>query len=138
MTYATAQEAEDAYYDALESGDQDALRAVWDDAEDITCALPLRPLVSGREAVTAAWREFFEALPKIDLQVNHLQWIEGGDMAVHFVQEMPPGLPGQPAMPVYAVNVYRRGHNGWRMVAHQNAPLPPPPGEPPAGFTHLP
>jgi len=139
MTFPTPQEAEDAYYDALESGDLDALLNIWDDADDIVCALPLRPLVMGRPAVTAAWREVLDAMPAIDLQVRHLQWIQGEDLAIHFAEELPEGPPGGPAMPVYAINVFRRGSDGWRLIAHQNAPAPPPQGAaPPPGFPRVP
>ena len=138
MSHDSPQAAEDAFYDALETGDLDALLALWDDGDDIACSLPMRPLVTGREAVAGAWREALEALRRIDLQVKHIQWIESADLALHLVEESPVGAPGRPVAPVYAMNAYRRGENGWRLVVHQNAPVPPPPGFRPEGFPHLP
>jgi hypothetical protein len=43
----TPQEAEDAFYDALEEGDLKQLLSVWADSEDICCLLPMYPLVRG-------------------------------------------------------------------------------------------
>ena len=41
MSFATPQDAEDAFYDALEGGDAEAMAAVWDPAADIACLLPM-------------------------------------------------------------------------------------------------
>jgi hypothetical protein len=41
--YTTPQEAEDAFYDALEEGDFERLLAVWADSDDIVCLLPVYP-----------------------------------------------------------------------------------------------
>lgn len=138
MNYATPQAAEDAYYDALESADLDALVDVWDLDDNTACLLPMRPLAVGKAAIAAAFKEIFDAMPGVDLQVSHIAWIESGDIAVHLVEETPSGgPPGQPAMSVYATNIYRLTGDGWRMILHQNAPVPPP-GFRPEAFPHLP
>ena len=139
MNYETPQAAEDAYYDAMESGDLDALLGVWDTADDIACLLPMHHMALGRQAIADSWKAVFATASVIDLQVKHVQWIETGEVAIHLVEETPSaGPPGQPAMPVYATNVYRLTADGWRMILHQNAPVPPPPGFRPEGFPHLP
>lgn len=138
MTFSTPEEVEDAYYDALESGDVEGLLAVWDDSDDIACSLPMTPVAIGRGAVVAVWRDLFDALTRIDLQIRHLAWIHAETMAIHLVEELAPGAPGQTAAPVYATNIFRKRDDGWRMVVHQNAPLPPPAGSAPEGFPHLP
>lgn len=126
--YETAESAEDAYYDALEAGDFEAIMAVWGDGDDIACALPMAPFAIGRSAVESVWREILSNLGPIDLQTRHIHWIRLGDTAIHLIEEMAAvTTPGQPAPPpVYATNTYRRGDQGWRMVMHQNSPTPPP------------
>ena len=138
MTFSTPEQVEDAYYDALESGNLEALLAVWEDSDDIACSLPMTPLAIGRREVASTWRGVFDALQRIDLQVKHLTWIHADAVAIHLVEELAAGAPGQTVPPVYATNIYRRGHGGWRLIVHQNAPLPPPPGSAPEGFPHLP
>lgn len=127
-TYATAQDAEDAFYDALEEPNAARMASVWGDAPDIACLLPMQPLRLGDE-VREIWAPMFAQGDGIDLQVRHIRWVELGDLAIHYVQEWitPPAGHRAPP-PVYATNVFRRGPTGWNLVLHQNSPTPPPPG----------
>lgn len=127
--FATPQEAEDAYYDAIEDGDLDAMLAVWEASEDSACLLPMQPLVQGHGKIREAWEPLLQSGVKVDIEVLHLHWIETGDLAIHYLREKV-NLPDQPRQqpPIYATNVYRRDGNGWRMILHQNSPAPPPPG----------
>ena len=126
----TPQDAEDAYYDALEEGDMELLLAVWDESEDIGCLLPMQPLMQGRAAVKDAFTRLFSRGQGITLSVKHLNWIETDQVAIHLVEESPQdhSPDGNPPLAVYGVNIYRRGTGGWRLILHQNAPPPPPAG----------
>ena len=127
--YETPQEAEDAFYDALDEGDLDRLLAVWADSEDICCLLPMYPMIRGRRGVTELFTRLFSRGRSVSLTVTHLHWIEAGDLAIHQVEESignaPADAPPQP--PFYGINIYRRDATGWRLLIHQNAPTPPPP-----------
>jgi ketosteroid isomerase-like protein len=147
MPFSTPEEAEDAYYDALETGDLEALLGVWADDDKVACALPMTALVTGRSGVEKAYRDLLGALRKIDLEVHHLTWLKLGDTAVHLLEEVVTDAPGDAKPPpVYATNVYTSTGNGWRLVLHQNSPTPPRPGTPMGGaagaassdFPHLP
>jgi len=132
--FATAQDAEDAFYDAIDERDGEHLRGVWEDSADIACLLPMQPMLHGAD-VHEAFKPLISGEVKLDIQVRHLRWLEAGDLAIHFVEERVslPGAPLQPA--VYGVNIYRRGSSGWRLLVHQNSPTPPPPGSmPPPGM----
>jgi ketosteroid isomerase-like protein len=59
--YNTPQDAEDAFYDALEEGDLGRLLALWADADDISCLLPMYPMIQGRQQV----EEMFHHLPEL-------------------------------------------------------------------------
>lgn len=139
MRFETPQDAEDAFYDALENGDADAMARVWEPSADIACLLPMTPLIQGPE-VLEMWRSMFAQGAAFDIQVRHLRWVEGVDLAVHLIEEriaVPQdatrGGPGKPVPPVYASNLFRRGAEGWHLVVHQNSPAPPPPGFMPPG-----
>ena len=125
IAFASPQDAEDAFYDAIDDKDLSAMMAVWDDADDVACLLPMRPLAQGRSELQDVWRQLLGAEFDLQIQVHHLRWVEGGDWAVHYLQEEVEA-PGQPQPLVYATNVYRRGPSGWRMLLHQNSPAPPP------------
>ena len=125
--FATAQDAEDAFYDAIEEGNAERLRAVWEDSDDIACLLPMQPMLHGSK-VHEAFQPLTNGEVKLDIQVRHIRWLEAGDLAIHFVEERV-SVPGHPPQPgVYALNVYRKGAAGWRLLIHQNSPTPPPPG----------
>jgi ketosteroid isomerase-like protein len=132
----TPQDAEDAYYDALEDGDLEGLLGVWAETEEVCCLLPMHALAQGRSAVRESFARLFARGQGIALSVKHLRWIDAGEMAIHLVEESPqqraPGTP--PPLAVYGTNIYRRGADGWRLVVHQNAPAAPPGGPmPPTG-----
>lgn len=134
--FATPQDTEDAYYDALEDGNLEELLGVWAGTEEICCLLPMQPLVQGRSAVRDMFSRLFARGQGIALSVKHLNWIEAGEIAIHLVEELPqqraPGTP--PPATIYGTNIYRHGADGWRLIVHQNAPAAPPAGHmPPMG-----
>ncbi len=134
LTFPTPQEAEDAFYDALEERDQTKMMAVWDDSPDIALLLPMQPLITGTE-VRNVLRDLLRSNLELRLQIKHLHWVEIGELAIHYVQEQPEGPAGAGALPLYAVNIYRRRSDAeWSMILHQNAPAPPPPGAMPPGL----
>ncbi len=126
--YETPQDAEDAFYDALEEGGLDRLLAVWADSDAISCLLPMYPLIRGRKDVEDVFRHLFARGQGVALSVTHLDWIETGDIAIHHVEEtlqdVPPGQPAPP--PFYGTNIYRKLDGGWRLIMHLNAPTPAP------------
>lgn len=123
---ATPQDAEDAFYDAIDDRDAERLRSVWEDSPDIACLLPMQPMLHGAD-VHEAFRPITDGEIRLDIQVRHIRWLEAGDMAIHFLEERV-SVPGnQPQPAVYAMNVFRKGDNGWRLLVHQNSPTPPPP-----------
>ena len=144
--FETPQEAEDAFYDALDERNVELMLRVWDDSDDIACLLPMQPFVHGRE-VREMMRALLDSDVRIDLAVHHVRWVELGDIAIHYVEEQnsagalqPPGPGGDGGLPaglptgrtpaLLATNVFRRRGDGWTMILHQNAP-PPPPSNPP-------
>lgn len=131
--FATAQDAEDAFYDAIDERDPVRLRKVWEDSGDIACLLPMQPMLHGSQ-VHQAFAPLTDGEIQLDIQVRHIRWLEAGDVAIHFVEERvsTPGNRPQPA--VYAMNIYRKGDTGWRLLVHQNSPTPPPPGAMPPGI----
>ena len=129
QTYATPQEAEDAFYDALDAGDLNQLLSVWAESDDICCLLPMYPLIQGRQDVADVFTGLFSQGHGVALAIAHLSWIQTDDVAIHQVEETiqnpPPDTPPPP--PFYGTNIYRKDSTGWRLIVHQNAPTPPPP-----------
>ena len=127
-SFETPQEAEDAYYDALEEGDPDRLLSIWADGDEVCCLLPMYPMILGRPGVEDAYAHLLSQGQGVELSITHLQWIEAGDIAIHQVEEqLPVPSSGSTPPPLYATNIFRKDNSGWRMTIHLNAPTPPPP-----------
>lgn len=124
--FATPQDAEDAYYDAIDDKDLEAMMAVWEDSDEILCLLPMMPAQRGMASIRRAWEPLLGGDLQLDMNIKHLTWVEAGDLAIHLIEEHVKA-PGQPqTQPVYATNIYRKGTDGWRILLHQNSPTPPP------------
>ena len=129
QTYDSPQEAEDAFYDALDEGNLKRILSVWAETDDICCLLPMHPMIQGREGVTDVFTQLFSQGHGVSLSIAHLGWIETDDIAIHQVEESiedPPADRHTPP-PFYGTNIYRKDNNGWRLIVHLNAPTPPPP-----------
>ena len=132
IAYESPADVEDAYYDAIDECDIEKMMSLWEDSSEIACLLPMQPLCRGRGAVEALWKPMLDPRMGVEIMVNHVQWIERGDVAIHIVEERinaPEG--GKPQPPIYAVNTFRKSDNGWRLLLHINSPAPPPPGSMP-------
>jgi uncharacterized protein (TIGR02246 family) len=133
--FPTPQDAEAAFYEALERADLELMMAVWSEDEDIVCVHPGGARLSGQDQVRESWRKIFAAGARARLHVTQQVTIAGSMVAVHSVHENF-SLPGErkPLQAVVATNVYLRTAAGWRMVAHHGSPAPgsaePPPETP--------
>lgn len=123
--FTTAQDAENAFYQALSRGDLDLMMAVWADDEEIVCVHPGAQRLVGQEQVRESWRNILGGGAGLGVQITQQVALSGPMVAVHSVQESltPPG-ERKPAGPVVATNVYLRTAAGWRMVAHHASPAP--------------
>ncbi len=123
--YATAQDAESAFYEALTKSDLDAMMSVWADDDDIYCVHPGGARLSGVERVRESWRQIFASGQTLRFQLREQQHVQGMMLSVHSVYEYITVAGEQrPRGPVIATNVYLRTERGWRMVAHHASPAP--------------
>lgn len=133
--FPTAQDAENAFYEALERCDLDGMMAVWAEDEDIFCVHPTGGRLTGQDQVRESWAQMFSAGPRARLQVTQQVAISGMMLAVHSVYEnfaLEGAAPGdaRPA-PIVATNVYLRTAAGWRMIVHHASPAPAQAAQPP-------
>ena len=57
--FPTAQDAENAFYEALERADLEGMMAVWAEDEEIVCVHPTGPRLSGQDQVRESWAKIF-------------------------------------------------------------------------------
>lgn len=123
--FATPQDAESAFYEALERADLDAMMAVWAEDEEIVCVHPTGPRIAGLAAVRASWERIFAGAQGARVQVTNRVEMAGMMVAVHSVLEnfqVPRGE--RPPAPIVVTNVYLRSASGWRMIVHHASPAP--------------
>ena len=72
----SADDIENAFYEALQRGDIDALMACWADEDEVVCVHPGGPRLVGTTAIRAAFERMFEGGGHIDAKPTHVRRIE--------------------------------------------------------------
>ena len=123
--FATPQDAENAFYEALENGDVDAMMDVWADDEEIVCVHPGGPRLTGYEAVLQSWSRIFRSGQRLKVDRSEPVVLAGMMLTVHSLHEniTTSGDQSAPAR-VAATNAYLRTASGWRMIVHHASPEP--------------
>jgi ketosteroid isomerase-like protein len=124
-TFPTPQDAETAFYEALESANLDAMMEVWAEDEEIVCVHPGGPRLAGYDQVRSGWAQIFGSGQKLKVQLNNPVVLGGMMLSIHSVHENIT-VPGEPRAraPVAATNIYLRTGNGWRLLLHHASPVP--------------
>ncbi len=122
----SADEVEAAFYEALQTGDIEALMRCWADEDDIVCVHPGGPRVVGPGAIRATFEAMFSG-GAVAAQPERLRKIESVASAVHhLIEKVEVQTPrGQRSAWVIATNVYHKTPQGWRLVAHHASPGTP-------------
>jgi ketosteroid isomerase-like protein len=124
-SYPTPQDAEAAFYEALESGDLDAMMQVWADDEEIVCVHPGGERLSGYERVRDSWSQLFAGGQRLKVQLSDQVHVQGMMLSVHSLHEnIAMQGEGKPRPTVVTTNIYMRAASGWRMIAHHASLAP--------------
>jgi uncharacterized protein (TIGR02246 family) len=124
--YASPQDVEAAFYDAIEKADLEAMMAVWAEDEEIVCIHPGGALLVGYMAVRESWRRVFEKGARLEVRVTQQARVQGPFTAVHsLIEQVANAGDRGPRAPLAATNVYARGALGWRLLVHHASPVPP-------------
>lgn len=123
--FPTPQDAETAFYDALERADLEAMMAVWAEDEEIICVHPTGPRLTGHEQVRESWRQIFGGAGGVRIHVSQQVATQAMMVAIHSVHEnaAAPADKVQAAV-VVATNIYLRTAAGWRMIVHHASHAP--------------
>jgi ketosteroid isomerase-like protein len=124
-SFPTPQDAEAAFYEALESGDLEAMMEVWADDEEIVCVHPGGPRIAGYERVRDSWARILASGQRLKVQLSEQVYLQGMMLSLHSLHENI-ALASEAARrhPVVTTNVYLRTGGGWRMIAHHSSPAP--------------
>ncbi len=140
IAHASAQAAEEAFYDAMQHGDVPGMMALWADDEDAVCVHPNGARLVGIRAIREAFEQMF-AQGGVDVRPALAQTHQGVMVAVHNLVEkvLVSGRAGSEVIECVATNVYVKVARGWRILVHHSSPLGDTPGPdvgPPASTLH--
>jgi ketosteroid isomerase-like protein len=122
-TFNTPEEAEIAFYEAIERSDIDVLREVWSTDDNIVCIHPGADRIEGRQAVLDSFTELFMESPMLSFSL--MDTLQTGDdhLAIHLVREHVE-MGGQFMSSVVSTNIYQFEDGSWRMLLHHASPEP--------------
>lgn len=120
--FTTAEDAEEAFYDAIGRADLDALMNVWAEDEEIVCIHPTGQRLTGTLAIRDSWRIIFANNPRFTVRIkSKIRW-DSLLLSVHSVVEtLYLGDDQTPHGPMLSTNVFQRGPNGWRLLSHHTS-----------------
>lgn len=123
LLYSSSMECEQAFYEALEAADADAVVELWLNDDDVCCIHPGGARLLGLAAVMGSWRTILSNGP-VNIRAVSSQALETPTMAVHNVVEEVMLTQGarQKLVHVVATNVYLKTPAGWKMVLHHASP----------------
>jgi ketosteroid isomerase-like protein len=123
--FATPEEAESAFYEAMRQGDVALMMRVWGDDEDVACVHPGGLRTLGPRAVQEAWEHIFANGPVAAFPAQ-VHAVAGVMNAVHIlIEQIAVDTPqGKVTLNFFTTNVYQKGPDGWRVIVHHASPAP--------------
>lgn len=118
-------ECEQAFYEAMENADADAMAELWLDDEDVCCVHPGGSRLLGYPAVRASWSAILDNGP-VHVRATLKRAVEAAGLALHNVIEEVVVAQGrtQRVVQVIATNAYVKTPAGWKMILHHASPVP--------------
>lgn len=113
-----------AFYDAFEARDLDAMSDCWEHSDRVVCTHPGWRTLRGWGAVSGSWFALFGGPSPLQFILTDEVVAVAGDAAWVTVDEnlISPEMGGGT---VAAVNLFVRGADRWRLVAHHGSVVAP-------------
>ena len=120
--FATPEDLEQAFYEAVLKGDADLLMQLWAEDEETLCVHPTGVRLIGVAAIRESWRGIFSST-RLRVQAESIAHWQGSVLAIHHLSEIlfvgdDPGPQG----PLHLTHANTRGAHGWRLVSSHASP----------------
>ena len=123
--FTSPQDAAQAFYQAIEARDIEAMMAAWADDEDVVCVHPGGPRLVGYDAVRASWEQIFAADTRFTFRLDQVVVIDTVGLAMQSaVEHVMLAKDNSTRGLAVCTNVFLRTPHGWRMVMHHASPAP--------------
>ena len=123
--FLTPEDAQNAFYEAIERAHLEDMMGVWAEDEEIICVHPQGPRLQGFDAVRDSWKRIFTGGLQLRVTISEQQRYHHLMLAIFVVHENIKVVSGQPQEAlVVSTNVFMQTHQGWRMVVHHSSASP--------------
>ena len=124
LLLSSPEECEQAFYEALDAGDSEAVNELWLEDDDVVCIHPGGPRLIGIGAIHSSWTSILAQGP-LHVRCTLVKSLETPTVALHnVVEEVVAGESAQQVVRVHATNVYVKTPAGWKMVLHHASAAP--------------
>jgi ketosteroid isomerase-like protein len=125
LLFASPEECEQAFYEALESADVDAIGEVWLDDDEVCCVHPGGPRLVGAQAVRSSLVAMLSNGP-VQIRTISRKCFESPTLTVtNVIEEVVVAQSGaRQLVHVIATNAFSKTPAGWKMVLHHAAAAP--------------
>ncbi len=114
-------ELNQAFYEAFEARDLDAMSDLWEHSDRVTCTHPGWTVLRGWGAVAASWVAMFQGPQRIQFILTDARVEVAGDTGWVTLDENIIGADA--GSTVSALNLFVRTDGGWRLVAHHGSAI---------------
>jgi ketosteroid isomerase-like protein len=123
---AAVEQANAAFYKALETLDLQAMDGLWLHEPFVRCVHPGREVLAGWETVRQSWQQIFENTRWMRVTATGVDVVVFGDVGiVSCAEDITATRDEDVGLGVaQATNVFIRTPEGWRMVVHHASPAP--------------
>ncbi len=123
--FAAGEDAQKAFYEAIERADLTQMMAIWSEDEDIACIHPGGVRYTGIAQVRESWQQIFLHGPQLKFNLVADKIFRGRMLSIHSVYEQITHTAGaHPPASAIATNIYVLSGNGWKMLMHHASPIP--------------
>lgn len=114
---------EQAFYEALQTGDLERLMACWAEDDEVVCIHPGGSRLLGLHEIRESFRELLSE-GGLQVQAQQLHRAQAGGCSIHSVVERVDVLTSDGPRHGYllATNVYAKTPKGWRLLVHHASP----------------
>jgi ketosteroid isomerase-like protein len=115
--FASPEDVEQAFYEAIAKGDADLMIQLWATDEETVCVHPTGIRLIGLIPIRESWLGIFNTA-KINIQPQTMAHWHGSVLAIHHLTEaLFVGDDPNPHGPLHVTHIYARGAHGWRLVS---------------------
>ena len=113
--------ANQAFYDAHERRDLDAMRAVWEHSHEVVCVHPGWPILRTWPLVEESWRRILAGPGRNQFILTNASVTVDGRLAWVTLDENL--VDGTAAGTIAATNIFRHDAGSWKLIVHHGSPV---------------